>query len=234
MTLSASASISRATGSETTAGLSYAWTQQQGPTAVFVGSATAETPLVSLPAAGAYLFELTVTDANGVKAREEVWVSVGATQAAAPVAVLQSVSNLELPASGSLVLTLSGRAVVDGTTSIFYWAQSQGSPSVVETPSSGVGQVTLTQPGTYTFLLRVAGADGVLSPATETTFVVSSASETALASGSSFSESSGGCSLASGEGSLGSFWGWLALGLGLLVLRLGAAPGLRPAKEAGC
>jgi fibronectin-binding autotransporter adhesin len=201
VTLDASGSSSLSTGQflfGAASDLTYSWTQLSGPTALFSGSTTAVTAQATLSVAGAYEFQVTVTDGNTISSKATVWVSVNSPLDDAPVAVLASVADSSLSATGTRTVTLDGNQSSGVTPLSYIWSQSAGAPFYVD-PTGGQGSVTIDQPGVYTFSLQVVGGDGVTSPPAEVTFVILSTSQNALASGGSKSESSSGCALASGR-----------------------------------
>ncbi len=193
--LTAQGSLSRAAGVPETNGLTYSWRQVAGPIAAISGAATADatvTPTVP----GAYAFELTVTDANLILAREVAWISVGSSGRLAPVAVLLDVERVELPADGSgLELRLDGSASVGEEPFELRWSQSAGTPVLIRPEPNRQGRVRLEQAGIYVFELEVIDADGVVSPPAKVTVYAKQLPDGALASGEKTSKSSGGCAL---------------------------------------
>ena len=166
-----------------------------------------------------------MTDANGVSSTATVWATLGSS-GVTPVALLEAQETVDLPADGQpLVLTLRGSRSLGGNNKTYIWSQVQGVPTVVE--GTETGTIRLTQPGTYTFNLQVSNASGVTSAPTPVTFRVRPAAEVALASGGSFSKSSGGCSVAPAARPSWEAWFLALLVAGLAGLRLRPASPLR-------
>ncbi|HBP20555.1 MAG TPA: hypothetical protein DEA08_22540 [Planctomycetes bacterium] len=216
LTLDGSQSLSFTTGVGVTSNLTYSWSQLSGPTAIITNS-NQSSATVSPRQAGAYQFELKVTDTNGVSSTDTVWVTVGAGAAEdAPAAGITPVTNRTLDGT-TLSLSLDGGPSL-GTGLTYTWYQSKGAPVFVDGSVSGVGTVTIRQPGTYTFLLVVSDENGVTSAPASTTFRVALAAESALPSGASTTDSSGGCAL-EGSGAPAGGLPICLLALGLLGMR---------------
>lgn len=110
---------------------SYRWSQVSGPSAAGIGQAAAATTQVSGLTEGRYSFELAVTDAGGLLARDTVQVT-----ASAPVAVAncgeanRQVINARLVPFAKLSEPSSGMAVAAaGNTIFFAGASLSGSPA---------------------------------------------------------------------------------------------------------
>ena len=123
------------------------------------------------------------------------------------------------------MLGLRGSQGLGGDGKVFIWSQVQGVPTEVE--GAETGRVRITQPGTYTFNLQVRNASGVTSAPTPVSFRVRPAAEASLASGGSFSKSSGGCSVAPAARASWEAWFLALLLTSLAGLRLRPASPLR-------
>ncbi|MBL4844075.1 MAG: hypothetical protein JKY65_01000, partial [Planctomycetes bacterium] len=220
LTLTSTNSINLQSGVPQAGGLTYRWKQIAGPTGLLTGEASASaTVTTKSPAAGAYQFELTVTDGNGVSGTETIWITLGVPGSEVPVAVVATQETVILPVGGQpLLLTLNGSSSL-GELLTYSWSQVQGVPTVVE--GAEQGKITIRQPGTYTFNLQVSNASGVSSAPGQVTFRVRPAAEAPLESGGSQSKSSGGCSVTTGDRVGWEAWFLAFLLLGLLGLRIG-------------
>ncbi|GBR72918.1 Por secretion system C-terminal sorting domain-containing protein [Candidatus Termititenax aidoneus] len=155
---------------------SYEWTQTAGPvTAVLSNPADSGTGVSGLTAAGTYIFQLKVTDNEGVDSVDTVTVTVNAAPPppnVAPTANAGNDQNIKLPVSS---VTLNGNASSDSDGSIasYEWTQTSGPvTATISSPTgSGTGVNGLTTAGTYTFQLKVTDNEGAESTDTVTVTV---------------------------------------------------------------
>jgi len=115
----------------------YEWVQVSGP-AVSLKGTTSKTPSFNVPdveAAGAQLeFQLTVTDANGLKNTDKVKIRIG-TATQAPVA--DAGADQEVTEGRQVVLDASGSSDADDGIKQYYWQQvNNGAPAVSLSGSS--------------------------------------------------------------------------------------------------
>jgi Secretion system C-terminal sorting domain/PKD domain len=147
---------------------SYSWRQISGPSVSVLGAANTSTPTASQLIVGQYIFELTVTDNNGVKNTDQVRVTVNPGVGKVnlpPVASAGSNVTLELP-NNSYTLNATGSKDPDGTIQTYQWQQI-GGPNTVKSSNMGVPQVAISdfQPGEYEFQVVVTDNEGATSTA---------------------------------------------------------------------
>jgi hypothetical protein len=142
--------------------LSFAWEQVEGPIALMAGAAS---PLVSVvpPAAGAYAFELKVSDANGVTDTQVLHLTVAPVGSPAPTPVLLPIPDAFLVAGGIVVVLDGASSTGDGALH-YRWQQTRGVPVFIENADSGRGSVVPPAAGLYEFQLQVADANGLSAP----------------------------------------------------------------------
>ena len=155
--LTGAGSVSRNGGT-----LTFTWEQVAGPLAAMTG-ATTPNPSVVPPVAGAYAFELRVTDANGVADTEVLHLTVAPAGRPAPTPVLQPIPDYFLGAGGIVVVLDGATSTGDGSLT-FLWQQTGGVPVFIDDAASGRGSIVPPQAGTYVFELRVADANGLSAP----------------------------------------------------------------------
>jgi alpha-tubulin suppressor-like RCC1 family protein len=160
ITLPTSSVTLTGSGSETNGTIvSYAWTQLSGPsTATIVSPGQAQTTVNGL-IAGAYLFQLTVTDNSGKTASDQVKITVTpAVLPGPPVANAGPDQGIVLP--NNVTLTGSG-SETNGTIVSYLWAQISGpSTATIATPSQAQTIVSGLVPGVYLFQLTVTDNSG--------------------------------------------------------------------------
>ena len=168
-------------GSETTGTIvSYAWTQNSGPSTATIATAGQAQTSVSGLVQGVYVFQLTVTDNSGITATDVVKVTVNAAPVnIPPVADAGPDQTVELP----VTVTLDGSASYDPDGSIvkYDWIQISGAGGVAITNSSAAkASVYGLEPGVYIFQLTVTDNQGASSSAT-VTITVSATTGTVVA-----------------------------------------------------
>ena len=89
---------------------SYLWSRISGPGSVTITNSTTATPNVVGVQAGEYIFELTVTDNNGLTAKDQVTLTVTAASNIPPVAKAGKDTGIAVPASSAV---LDGRDSYD-------------------------------------------------------------------------------------------------------------------------
>ena len=141
---------------------SYKWSQVSGPaTASLTRDTTAQTQIRNLKA-GAYIYQLTVTDNNGAVAMDSVTLVVKAAAVVpnkAPVAYAGNDLKVQLP-ENTAVLSGSGLDE-DGTIKAYQWRQLSGpasatfkTPKEAQTAAGGLVQ------GAYAFEIKVTDDKG--------------------------------------------------------------------------
>jgi chitodextrinase len=158
-------------GADAEGPVSLAWSLVSGPSVVSFSAPTAATTMVEgLNVAGTYTIKLTVTDTAGLKATDNMVITVNAAPAnILPTANAGADTSITLPNS---TLELEGIATdSDGEIREYQWTQVGGANTAGITEHDA-GQVTISFliPGTYTFQFRVVDDKGGM--ATDTINVV--------------------------------------------------------------
>jgi hypothetical protein len=143
----------------------YSWVQLSGNGGVtLAGASQAQATLTGLTA-GAYLFQLTVTDNSGATGVATVTITVDA--ATAPPNVLPPVANagidttIAMPAD-SVVLNGSHSTDPAGEALTYQWMQMSGpAEAVIGSSGSAATWVGGLNPGLYVFSLKVTDASGL-------------------------------------------------------------------------
>ena len=161
ITLPTSSVTLTGSGSETNGTITgYQWTQVSGPnTAAFANAKAAQTAVSSL-VAGAYVFQLTVTDNSGKTASDQVKITVNA----APPTSVFTVSagpdkTISLPTNS---IKLTGVATVQGeTVATCQWRQVSG-PSTATIAGGGSISPTMSglTGGVYIFAVTLTSVSG--------------------------------------------------------------------------
>jgi|GEM_PF-1717216 len=140
--------------------ITYSWAQIAGPLVSLSGTTTAR-PSFTAPAAPASLrFELTVTDAYGKSATDQVLVEVEPATRPNHPPVAQAGDDLRVPVRSATTLDASASSDPDGDALTFAWRQVSG-PAVTLT-GSGVRRTFFAPatPATLVFEVRVSDAFG--------------------------------------------------------------------------
>ncbi|HVU95078.1 MAG TPA: PKD domain-containing protein [Puia sp.] len=150
---------------------STVWTQVSGPGTAVITGGTGLAPTVSGLVAGAYVFQLTAKDNNGLAASDNVNVVVNAANIA-PTANAGSGQNIQLPVSS---VDLSGTATGNGGGTIVstVWTQVSGPVQATISGAQGLNPQAsgLTVAGSYVFKLTVKDNHGLTATATVTVVV---------------------------------------------------------------
>jgi hypothetical protein len=147
----------------------YNWKQVSGPSVSVIAGVNSSTTNASQLIAGQYIFQLTVTDNNGLKNIDQITIVVNTASGKVnmpPVADAGSSDTLLLP-NNSFTLNANGSKDPDGTISTYQWQQVSG-PNTVKSSNMNVPQVAISdfQPGDYEFELIVTDNEGATSTAT--------------------------------------------------------------------
>src|SRR5579862_5896442 len=138
----------------------YSWTQVSGPNTATISTSTLITTTIKGLIAGTYVFQLKVTDNNGLSATATVTITVNAATNQPPVANAGANQTITLPLDS---VTLNGTASKDpdGTISTYAWAQISG-PSTGTIVNAGNATTIATNLvlGTYQFRLMVTDNGG--------------------------------------------------------------------------
>jgi len=144
---------------------SYSWVKVSGPGTPNISNANTATPSVTGMQAGAYIFELTVTDNSGATATDQVTISVNAavTPPATnqpPIANAGSDATIQAP-TNAVNLNGTNSYDPDGSITSYNWAQVSGpSASVLQNPTTGTPSAHNLVAGTYVYELTVTDNDG--------------------------------------------------------------------------
>ncbi|SFR48349.1 PKD repeat-containing protein [Robiginitalea myxolifaciens] len=140
--------------------VTYAWTQESGPSTASLSGASTPDLLASGLEAGTYVFRLTVTDDEAETAFDEVTVVVNPPSSLPPVVDAGPDQQITLPTN---TVTLNGTASdPDGGVIVTYaWTQPSG-PSVATLTGADSPDLTADDliEGTYVFRLTVTDDEG--------------------------------------------------------------------------
>ena len=144
---------------------SFQWTKISGSVSFIIANAATAGTLVKNLAAGAYQFELKVTDNGGLSAKDTIQIIVNdpGQPNRPPVANAGPDQNITLPTN---TVTLNGNGSTDPDNNItnYYWTKISGPGSINIINANAVQtQVTNLVQGTYQFELKVTDAGGLIS-----------------------------------------------------------------------
>jgi len=146
--------------------VSFAWRQVSGP-AVAVTGADGAVATFTAPTAGTAVFQLTVTDGDGLSDTEQVSITVDAP----PVA---NATASAVAATTGTTVTLDGSTSLDGVS--FFWRQTAGTTAVIANSSAATTSFVAARPPTpfelATFELTVTDACGATSTDSVTVVIV--------------------------------------------------------------
>ncbi|QEH42582.1 T9SS type A sorting domain-containing protein [Chitinophaga sp. XS-30] len=140
---------------------SYAWKKVSGPAGESIASASSAKTNVSGLEAGDYIFELTVSDNEGLTATDRVAVKVNPAPNKAPVADAGSNITITLPQN---TITLNGESSADedGEIASYAWKKVSGpAGESIASASSAKTNVSGLAAGDYIFELTVADNEGL-------------------------------------------------------------------------
>jgi hypothetical protein len=133
---------------------SYLWTKTAGPAAGIITDSSSAVTTVKGLIPGNYIFQLTVTDNEGAKGTDNLYVTVNAAKNMAPTANAGGDLTIVLPAN-TVYLNGSGNDT-DGTITAYKWRQVAGPDSALITADQKAAtQVKNLTAGTYEFELTV-------------------------------------------------------------------------------
>ncbi|MBC7867499.1 MAG: T9SS type A sorting domain-containing protein [Gloeobacteraceae cyanobacterium ES-bin-316] len=141
--------------------LNFSWRKISGPAGSAILSAGAAQTNISFTTAGAYLFELTVTDNKGGIGKDSVLITVNPDPNVPPVANAGADRLIQLPVNR---VTLDGSLSNDanGTISTYQWIYVSGpAGSQLLTPARDTCSVTFINAGIYIFRLSVTDNGGL-------------------------------------------------------------------------
>jgi hypothetical protein len=149
--------------------VAYAWSRVSGPTGITIVNATTVTADVVGMALGEYVFELTVTDNNGVTATDQVKITVTPRPNMPPVAKAGRDTTIAIPATTAWLSALGSRDP-DGNIVGYQWKQVAGpANAMIQYVGAPVSIVTILSAGDYHFELVVTDDKG--ASATDTVIV---------------------------------------------------------------
>lgn len=153
--------------------LSYAWTQESGPSTATLSAATSATTQAQNLVVGTYVFKLTVTESVTLKTDSKTTsVTVNPVPVTPPTAGVNANRTINLPTTASS-LDGSSSTLGNGTNVTYAWVQKSGpSTSVLATPSAVTTNVSgLNIEGTWVFELTVSTTNGTSKATTSITVV---------------------------------------------------------------
>ncbi len=146
----------------------YSWRQVSGPSASTITAAKTSSATASKLIVGQYIYELTVTDNNGLTNSDQITITVNAAISKVnllPVADAGLSDTIQMP-TNTYTLNASGSSDPDGTIVSYRWQQMSG-PNTAASTSMTNPVVTLSnlQVGEYNFQLTVTDNTGINSTA---------------------------------------------------------------------
>ena len=145
--------------------VSYAWTQDSGPSTATLGTPNSAQASAGNLVAGTYVFRLTIKDNNNATATDSLIVLVNPAGNIPPVANAGSNITITLPVNTA---TLDGSASsdADGTITAYNWTQVSG-PNTAGSTGTSTATVSLTGlvAGQYLYQLQVTDNSGAKATA---------------------------------------------------------------------
>jgi hypothetical protein len=146
--------------------LTYAWTYVSGPAGYTITSPAAATTTITGLVQGTYIFQLTVRNAGGNTATDQVTITVNAAATVTPVASVAGPIGITLPTS-SVTLNGSASSSPDGSSLTYAWTYISGPAGyTIATPTGATTLVSGLVQGTYKFQLTVKNSSGNTATAT--------------------------------------------------------------------
>ncbi|WP_148707450.1 PKD domain-containing protein [Chitinophaga skermanii] len=140
----------------------FEWKLITGPSTVAFDSPNSATTNVKNLSAGAYIFELIVTDNLGATASDRVTVTVQSAPNKAPVAKAGNDITITLP-TNSVTLDGSQSTDEDGSIVSYSWLQVSGTKVSITNPQASKATVSGLAAGVYEFELTVKDNGGATS-----------------------------------------------------------------------
>lgn len=142
--------------------VSYVWAQESGPSSYSFSNANSVQTTVSNLQQGKYIFLLTVTDEDGVKAVDSITVYVKADPGInkSPLAKAGNDVSVTLP-TDSVILNGSASSDPDGSIAKYQWTKKSGPTDFdISDPNEVETVVSNLHSGTYVFMLTVTDDKG--------------------------------------------------------------------------
>ncbi|MCO5238009.1 MAG: PKD domain-containing protein [Chitinophagaceae bacterium] len=142
----------------------YSWTKKTGPEGETITSPNDAKTTVTELSEGLYIFELRITDNNGLSSTASVTITVKAAPLP-PVADAGADKTITLP-TNQLLLDGTGSNAPSGTISSYHWRLVSGAAGyTISSPESAKTSVTGLVDGMYIFELKVTDDNGLSSTA---------------------------------------------------------------------
>src|SRR6185437_7674376 len=147
--------------------VAYNWVQLQGAGGVTIANQTTATPSIYGMQIGTYVYQLTVTDNQGVTNSADITITVvGGATTPVLVANAGAADTIHLPVD-TVTLDGTGSTVSSGTIVGYSWQQVSGpSTATIGNSAASATQVSDLKAGTYTFRLTVTDSNGDTASAT--------------------------------------------------------------------
>lgn len=164
ITLPTNSLLLNGSGSDAPSGtiISYHWSLESGPAAYVILSPNNISTNVTGLVEGTYIFNLKVTDSNGLDATTSVSVTVNPALLP-PVADAGLAQTIVLP-NNTIILDGSKSVSTSGTINNYLWSKLSGSSGIIiNTPNAEITTVTGFTEGVYVFNLKVTDTNGLSS-----------------------------------------------------------------------
>jgi hypothetical protein len=138
----------------------YTWSEVSGPSTASITAANAVTTTVTGLVQGSYVFQLMVTDNQGISASISVTITVNPAPVQSPIANAGSDQIITLPTNS---VTLDGSASTDpyGTITGYAWTETSGPAAAsISAASAASTSVTALVQGVYVFQLQITDNQG--------------------------------------------------------------------------
>jgi gliding motility-associated-like protein len=142
------------TASDDATGFTILWEKIEGPAATLTNANTKDLTVQNL-LEGTYVFRLTVTDAGGLVATDEITLTVFAEPDAPGLPVVNAGADVTITLPANSVRLAAVASAADGLIVSYFWQQLSGPPIILDPVDSSVLIVNNLTTGTYTFAVTV-------------------------------------------------------------------------------